>query len=1012
MDMSTNHILVGLGGTGGKILREFKMRMFEEYPDAAERGKFPIGLLYVDSTREMMGIGRPDFRVMGQDASFSESEFVDIKSIDLTAVLDNMNSYPALKGVVQNATAVKTAIGALGEAAGQKRRAGRVLFAANASRYLSALGNTYTNCTSRSRTDDLMIHIFAGLSGGTGSGSIIDAIVQTRKAYPDAKIMVYAMVAEMRLPKSGMDKGRYYQNCYAALNELSALQAGRFEPTDVTSEGRAAKLFSPRIKGVADGLVLYSNVNENGMTVDSFTELPRLVSDYAFTRIFLLTKDNDDAKDFFRAYSFENMDDFCLEYDESTPASRAAEKQIARTKKINSFGIKRIIYPEQRILQHVTYTIGRSVLYQFKYDNWSDELGFVDEEKNKDYNELYFKPEKVKKWMLDESHLTLNEKILDADAAQKPFDEYWHSKAIELAELAKTADCPLEELHHMLNTVFDKQFRGKGVEEFYRLKTAVLEEMVAEIRSNIEKQIFEEWRNGEISIYDLVNIANKLNTFVEEQRQRIEKAKTNNEEELAAIADEAKANVSEWKDLNVLQRMVGQGARLYAGHQEILADYMTARTKMIAYDFAITMCRRLSMVFNNMFEEIMRFSQKISDAIAETERLITANQKVNKGLEDKAGAVIEVSQEEDMMRFEKTMLRKKDSQLNAAKSLRNSLLPEGTFKNFGDLNNRISLDSLKDNLELKLATVIKEEHESICRSDKQVLGLNVLAQLQQELTTDDAIRRFALDLVRQSGVYLKFNDSEIRRAVKNNENPTTNPASVFQKCILVSMPSPEENDQLKAFADKLKQAFSESFNQAEQVTIKVSQSSPRKNEISIVSVIYCFPMRGIEWLSTYRQRYEDLLNTGNEVADRDNSILLHAEGDGKDLPNLFIADELKPEEYWPHYMLAAALNIISKNDGAWGYTETNKFGRSVSTPISAAFVDIVDSPNLTEDLREKIMQRVKDLVNDPEMTRADRDSIEQAIIDFVGSEIVPSCAASLAERFEGYAEQAIAIIKK
>ena len=75
MDMSTNHILVGIGGTGGKILREFKMRMFEEYPDAAERNKFPIGLLYVDSTREMMGIGRADFRVMGQDASFSESEF-------------------------------------------------------------------------------------------------------------------------------------------------------------------------------------------------------------------------------------------------------------------------------------------------------------------------------------------------------------------------------------------------------------------------------------------------------------------------------------------------------------------------------------------------------------------------------------------------------------------------------------------------------------------------------------------------------------------------------------------------------------------------------------------------------------------------------------------------------------------------------------------------------------------------------------------------------------------------
>lgn len=44
---SENHILVGLGGTGGKILKAFKMRMFEEFPDAKERDKQPVALLYV-----------------------------------------------------------------------------------------------------------------------------------------------------------------------------------------------------------------------------------------------------------------------------------------------------------------------------------------------------------------------------------------------------------------------------------------------------------------------------------------------------------------------------------------------------------------------------------------------------------------------------------------------------------------------------------------------------------------------------------------------------------------------------------------------------------------------------------------------------------------------------------------------------------------------------------------------------------------------------------------------------
>ena len=48
---NTNHILIGLGGTGGKILRAFKMRMFEEFPDQKEREKQSVSLLYVDSSK-------------------------------------------------------------------------------------------------------------------------------------------------------------------------------------------------------------------------------------------------------------------------------------------------------------------------------------------------------------------------------------------------------------------------------------------------------------------------------------------------------------------------------------------------------------------------------------------------------------------------------------------------------------------------------------------------------------------------------------------------------------------------------------------------------------------------------------------------------------------------------------------------------------------------------------------------------------------------------------------------
>lgn len=885
---NVNHILVGLGGTGGKVLRAFKMRMFEEYPDAAVRNKFPVGLLYVDSTREMMGIGRPDFRVLGQDASFMENEFVFIKSVDVEKILDNINNYPALKGMVDNVEEVKTAIGSLGEAAGQKRRAGRILFAANAVRYKNALDAVYARVNEISHTDGVMIHIFAGLAGGTGSGSIIDAITQTRKAYPEAKIMVYAMVPEMKLPKPGIDKGRYYQNGYAALNEINGLQTGRFVPCDVSSAGRQAELFSIRIKGVADGVVLYSNVNENGVSVHSFDELPRLVSDYAYFRVFM--EPRKEVEDFIRAYSFENMDSFCFEYDEG------AGNVISRSKKFNSFGIKRVIYPENRILQHMTYTVGQRLLYQFQYNNWRDNYGYVGEASNKDYKEEYFSDDKAKRWMLDFKHLTLEERILPTEPKYESFQDYWHDKAVGYADEAKSADCPLNELDNLMKDFYEKSFRKRGVEGFYKDKTEIVNELAREIRQNIERDLFTWWKDGVISLYDLVKIAETALAYMGNQRNALDELVVKMQENFDNWDQERKLNVEDWSSLGLLQRMVNKGARLYALHQDILTDSFVARTSLRALEFAKVLASRVLTELGNLSSEITSFYAKISKAIEECDRQIAANKKENKGIEDMTGAIIEVSEEVHMENFEKELMTNKSDQPAMAAELRKVIVPEGDFIPFGDLVNRISVDRIKDAFDIRLAAIIKEKHETVCGRNEKLLGLNILQQLQQVLTTDEEIQKFALELVKQSGVYLKFNDTEMNRYIphERNENPAVNPSSINCKSILVSIPSPEENEELKRFADKLANAFKNSFNNAaQQTTLQVDMKSNRKDELSIVSVVYCFPLRAIEWLSTYKERYEDLLFMANGSRSSVNSILLHSEGDGSKLPPVFIPDHVE-----------------------------------------------------------------------------------------------------------------------
>lgn len=891
---NSNHILVGLGGTGGKILKAFKMRMFEEFPEAKDREKQPVALLYVDSTDEMMGIGRPDFRVMGLDASFTKNEFLYIKDVDVVKILDNIDNYPSVKGIVNNVSAVKTAIGSLGQAAGQKRRAGRLLFAANAIAYVNALKNAYGRCDAISHNaEKTNIHIFAGLCGGTGSGAIIDAIVQARKTFPEAIISVYAMIPEMNLPKANMDQGRYYQNGYAALNELNALQAGRFMPHDVTGAGKEAKLFTDKIKGGADGLTLYSNVNENGLTVNSFNELPKIVSDYIYARIFLINSDDEANGDIIRAYTFENMDDFALEYDETKNAGTDGQIPVARTKKINSFGIKRVMYPELRVLKHITYTVGESILYQFKYNHWREDMGYVNEEVNKDYREIYFNDNNLSKWLLDYKHLTLEHKVLQSDKDYPRFNEYWHDKATVYAEDAKKADCPLNELDSIMGDFFEKQFRGNGVAEFYKGKERAIPEIAKEIRRTIEHEIFDKWKVGDISIIELQKVSKLLLERITEIRKDIDERTNKELEEFEAIDLERRDNVTKWSQLGLLQRMVNKGARMYADHQEILTEYYTCKTMLFAWEFAKKLSSKLFIELGKLDADISAFGQKINDAIDETERLIAAQQKVNKGLEDMKSAIIEVSEEELMTSFETNLKVDKIDMPNIARQLRESVLPPSDFTNFGNLATNISVDAVKDTFDLKLAEIIKTKHDEKAENDKKVLGLNILTQLQQKLTTDEEIKRFADEIVKQSGVYLKLNNDQMQLHVRNNEGSLspTNPASINKKTILVSIPSPDDNEGLKSFADKLAKAIEESFPQgSSRPSLVINKKSHRKDELSIVVVAYCFPMRCMTWMTSYKEKYEQFLNSGNPNTDASNAILLHSEGNGSELPRLFVVE--------------------------------------------------------------------------------------------------------------------------
>jgi hypothetical protein len=80
--MSTNHLIIGLGGTGGKVIRELRKTLFQEFR-GKRLEKVNLGYLYVDSSQEMMGIDDPTWKILGTSVQLDPGQQVLIREANL-----------------------------------------------------------------------------------------------------------------------------------------------------------------------------------------------------------------------------------------------------------------------------------------------------------------------------------------------------------------------------------------------------------------------------------------------------------------------------------------------------------------------------------------------------------------------------------------------------------------------------------------------------------------------------------------------------------------------------------------------------------------------------------------------------------------------------------------------------------------------------------------------------------------------------------------------------------------
>ncbi len=1025
-----NHILIGIGGTGYNVLRDFRKRMWAEEPDIKKRNALPVKFLYIDSDENMTPdklAGNPDLRVNGQDTAITPDEYLGIKNVNLDSIFNNLAGFPRLRHVIGNGEFIRSCMGEVGKAAGQKRRAGRILFAHNAGDYINKVRNMIQNLNSKTgNSGDLNIYIFAGLAGGTGSGSIVDAVSlllsdPTLKSN-NANIEVFAMIPE-KLAPSGADAGRYHANGYAALSELSALNAGVFLPADVLNGYEHINLNHPG-DNKQFGLTVYTNENRNNAVVDSYKVLPQLVADLMYFRIF--SPETDAMKELVKYFRSENRPDYLVEYKTNTRPGKPVEK--ARTKAVGSFGIKRVRYPDEKLIAAASETIARDVLKMFLYMNFDQDAGFINEPRKdaKDYNE-YLKRENLKNWKLSGADLSLSVPILTPINGKTPptIKEYWESVSIDYDfDSAKEWGHPLQ----VLEQYFEDRYKSEKPKEFFReeknvenyfhakANDQVVTDSADLIVKKISDNLFSQWQQGVYSVYDVKKISEKILEMLQEKAKNMDADEIKLEDDIAQC-DKSLAEIFEdYENTGIFSQLINKKrGNLFLEYSKTLAKKYEAKTYLASLQiFQRRLIPKLIQKFSNLQSEIQDFFGKNQNYVDKYSALIGENIPASEP--DLRMANVEVADVEGLNKFISDLLHDKAKMELLSQKMRD-YIAEGAANSFVKAGKKMANQGA---LEEAAVGVLKENilsyHAEMLR-DKPVLGLNVLGQLYQMYGgSDDEIGQFANTLVKNSEVYIRLNDQEIKRMMNNTENATTTPAAGPNTIMLVAIPNINTDDEeLKDFVEKLRIKLEQAFNQTETRKLKLTES-PRQDEISIISYENVFPIRAIDYMPFLQQKYEELVNSPNESTNTTNKVLLHSEGDGSQLPPLFGEGNGPTGDALIKYIfLAVAYGIIRQGEDdfgnkGWGLVVTDFFGAESFSLLSPTFTGILSSHLLTPEVSADIVDKVDQELH-KQLHVNQKAAMAQGIKDAMKNYVLPEAGSPNNDLYKRYAAQAMDAIK-
>lgn len=999
-----NHLIIGLGGTGGKVICALRKRIYEEFKSIDPGHGVNIDYVYVDSSADDLN-NRSNWKVLGKSVHLGESQKVNINGIN-TSMLSNINMYPGLKGFLNpsDLEMMKTKMGSLinDGIGGQRRRLGRTLIANNLSdksnplNFDTVVHGAVNRLQQATGDTDVTFHICAGLAGGTGSGSIVDAISQIRKWYPyqpdtkSFKVRLMLYVPEMVIASPKHDAGFYQANGYAALQELNAMSVHKYCPVDVSGDvdiftGEVQRLLQSQ--DAFEAAYVYTNVNERGKMLDLGQSLPKAVGDFLFQTI-IASELVGGKGQLGRLVNCENN---------GTEPEKDQAGVLSRSRKFLSFGITKIEYPESEIREFVVYNYARQAAAQLTYNYWTgvqgfgersmEEVGsgFLDEIKDKKNRESL---------MLSNAYLMLSLPIIESANTKrwKDLDMTWQNRTQADADDVQTSvekKSWLSEFTVRCKVFYEEQYRNHGVKNFFNIQRKELKAYARFIRRHIEKKLFDEWAAGAQKGKSVLEIEKYTSLLIQDCSDRIEAFEQNKGrviEEIEAIKAEVKAVDVEWNNIGWLKDTITNASvKIFGRYKTALCEYYTANTRVEAYDYAKELLQEIIVELTNMLEGVRAFKDQLLVINDEVTRSAASKCKVNEDSEDT-----------NMKRYDPAKVHaivsqyvtNRDYQSETAAAIRNRLIQnlgedgEHTFANLYDKADKEQItDAMLD---------ICSEHavramEETAKSDplNRMVNVNILDKLKQDLNSDDKLDAFVKEVVASSSSYVQFDPSEKSKVFAGNTGAMM---SMVELCI------PVATERTQAFRQQLIDAFVRNipgFDPRQDVA-----EHYKENQIVAVSSNAGFPLRFLANVKVLKDKYDRLVKAPDAEFNR---MVLHTESFREPLPSLYEVDVNETREMvFKPLMLAYTMNILSEQqDPITGerfvcIKQKDEFGMDAWVKLGKDFATIWNALSQDYNKAMQLINQVKSELAVQARSNDQKAALKRALGGVLQEQVLPS----------------------